>query len=163
MEKSLVKKRGLAAMFYLSPAAHVIALLGACFVALFFSLRHDTGKMRFLSQRVVQPLHHALARLTAQLPFSLAEWLYAAAIAGTLVYIFAELLFLVQRPQRLKRLYRLLVRLAEDGKAGLRRRNRDPVLPERVERQASRRAQRRIANRRGLRSRLGRSGNRRGR
>ena len=112
MEKSLVKKRGLAAMFFLCPAAHVIALLGACFTALFFSLRHDTGKMRFLSSRVVQPLHHALARLTAQLPFSLAEWLYAAVIVGTLVYIFVELLFLVRRPERLKRLYRLLVRLA---------------------------------------------------
>ena len=112
MEKSLVKKRGLAAIFSLCPAAHVIALLGAGFVALFFSLRHDAERMRFLSSRVVQPLHHALARLTAQFSFSLAEWLYAAAIAGTLVYIFAELLLLVQRPERLKRLYRLLVRLA---------------------------------------------------
>ena len=112
MEKSLVKKRGLTAMFFLCPAAHVIALLSACFTALFSAQRHDAKKMCFYSQRVVQPLHHALARLTAQLPFSLAEWLYAAAIAGTLVYILTELLFLVQRPERPKRLYRLLVRLA---------------------------------------------------
>lgn len=68
--------------------------------------------MRFISQRVVQPLHHALARLTAHLPFSLAEWLYAAAIAGTFVYILAELFLLICRPERLHRLYRLFMRLA---------------------------------------------------
>lgn len=111
MEKSLVKKRGSAAMFFLCPAAHVIALLGAGFVALFFALRHDTEKMRFFSLRVVQPLHHTLARLTAHLSFSLAEWLYAAAIAGALLYIVAELVLLVRRPEWLKRLYRLLMRL----------------------------------------------------
>ncbi|MBR1566365.1 MAG: DUF3810 family protein, partial [Oscillospiraceae bacterium] len=112
MEKSLVKKRGLAAMFFLCPAAHLIALLGACLIALFFAQRHDAEKMRFLSQHVVQPLHHVLARLTAHLPFSLAEWLYAAAIAGVLVYILSELLLLVHRPHRCNRIYRLLVRLA---------------------------------------------------
>lgn len=111
MKKSPVKRRSSAAIFFLCPAAHVIFLFGAGFVALFFALRHDAGKMRFLSQRVVQPLHHVLARLTAHLPFSLAEWLYAAVIAGVLVYIFSELLLLVRRPERLKRLYRLLVRL----------------------------------------------------
>lgn len=112
MEKSLVKKRGPAAIFALCPAAHVIALLGAGFLALFFALRHDAEKMRFLSLRVVQPLHHGLARLTARLPFSLAEWLYAAAIAGTLVYILSELLLLLRRPEKRRRLYRLLMRLA---------------------------------------------------
>ena len=111
MEKSLVKKRGLAAMFFLCPAAHVFVLLGTGFVTLFLALRHDKEKMRFFSLRVVQPLHHVLARLTAHLPFSLAEWLYAAAIAGVLVYILADLVLFVCRPDRLRRLYRLLVRL----------------------------------------------------
>ena len=115
MEKSLVKKRGPAAIFALCPAAHVIALLGACVVALFFALRHDTEKMRFLSRNLVQPLHRVLARLTARLPFSLAEWLYAAAIGGTLLYIAAELVLLVRRPARLRRLYRLFMRLAALG------------------------------------------------
>lgn len=99
-------------MFSLCPAAHVIALLGGAFTALFFALRHDAEKMRFISQRIVQPLHHVLARLTAQLPFSLAEWLYAAAMAGTLVYILFELILLVRRPEALQRMYRLLMRLA---------------------------------------------------
>ncbi len=112
MEKSLAKKRGPAAIFALCPAAHGIALLGAGFLALFFALRHDTGKMRVFSLRFVQPLHHALARLTARVPFSLGEWLYAAALGGTLVYIVIELVLLVRRPVRLRRLYRLFMRLA---------------------------------------------------
>lgn len=115
MEKSLVKKRGPAAIFALCPAAHVIALLGGGVVALFFALRHDTEKMRFLSLNLVQPLHRVLARLTARLPFSLAEWLYAAVIGGALLYIAAELVLLVRRPARLRRLYCLLIRLAALG------------------------------------------------
>ena len=115
MEKSLVKKRGPAAIFALCPAAHVIALLGGSVVALFFALRHDTEKMRFLSLNLVQPLHRVLARLTARLPFSLSEWLYAAVIGATLLYIAAELVLLVRRPARLRRLYRLFMRLAALG------------------------------------------------
>ena len=115
MEKSLVKKRGPAAIFALCPAAHVIALLGAGFLVLFFALRHDTERMRVLSLCLVQPLHRVLARLTAQLPFSLAEWLYAVVIGGTLLYIPTELVLLIRRPARLQRLYRLLIRLAALG------------------------------------------------
>lgn len=115
MEKTAVKKRGPAAIFALCPAAHVIALLGAGFLALFFSLRHDGARMQAFSLRVVQPLHHLLARLTAALPFSLGEWLYAAFLAGLLVYVVTELLCLIRRPERLKRMYRFLMRLAALG------------------------------------------------
>ena len=115
MEKSAVKKRGPAAMFALCPAAHAFALLGAGVLALFYALRHNRPLMQALSVRLVQPLHHALARLTARLPFSLAEWLYAAFLAGASAYILTELALLLLRGERLKRLYRLLVRLAALG------------------------------------------------
>lgn len=112
MENTAVKKRGLAAIFALCPAAHVIALLGGGLIALFFALRHNGALMQTLSERFVQPLHHALARLTAHLPFSLAEWLYAFAIGGTVVYIIYETAMLISRPKRLRRFYRLCMRLA---------------------------------------------------
>ena len=115
MEKSPVKKRGPAAIFALCPAAHFIALSGAGFLALFFALRHNTPVMRAVSLRFVQPLHHILAQLTARLPFSLAEWLYASVIGGTFVYTGVELVRLIRRPERRKRLYRLLVRLTALG------------------------------------------------
>ena len=112
MEKTAVKKRGLAAIFALCPAAHVTALLGGGLIALFFALRHKRALMQALSARFVQPLHHALARATAHLPFSLAEWLYAFAIGGTAVYIICEIAMLISRPERPVRLYRLCMRLA---------------------------------------------------
>lgn len=112
MEKSLVKKRGLAAIFVLCPAAHVITLFGAGFLVLFFTLRHDKTVMQAVSLHFVQPLHHILASLTSKLPFSLGEWLYAAAIGGTLVYIGFELVQLIRRTERGVRLYRLFMRLS---------------------------------------------------
>ena len=117
MEKSAVKKRGHAAMPALCPAAHGIALLGAGLILLFLALRHDTACMQALSAKLVQPLHHALARCTSHLPFSLAEWLYAAFLTGTLIYILTELALLILRGERTKRLYCLLVRLTALGLA----------------------------------------------
>jgi hypothetical protein len=111
MENTAVKKRGPAAIFALCPIAHLIALLGAGGIALFLTLRHDRALMQELSLRAVQPVHHALARLTAVLPFSLSEWLYALVIGGTLVYIIVDLVLLLRRPGRPARLYRLLMRL----------------------------------------------------
>ena len=111
METNTVKKRGPAAIFRLCPWAHAIVLLSGCFLALFLLLRQNTALIRRFSVSIVQPLHHALARLTAALPFSLAEWLYAAVIGGALVYITYELASLLRRPARLRRLYRLLMRL----------------------------------------------------
>ena len=115
MEKSAVKKRGPAAILALCPAAHGIALLGGGIVAAFFALRHDRALMQALSAGLEQPLHRSLARLTALFPFSLAEWLYAAFLAGGLLYILRECILLLARPKRLKRLYRLTVRLAALG------------------------------------------------
>ena len=115
MEKSAVKKRGPAAMPALCPAAFGIALMSAGLILAFLALRQNTALMQALSVKLVQPLHRALARLTSRLPFSLAEWLYAAFLAGTLVYILAELTLLLLRGGRLRRLCRLLVRLTALG------------------------------------------------
>ena len=111
MERSAVKKSGRAAISALCPPALILALPGAGLIGLFFALRHDRALMRLLSARFVQPLHRRLALLTSALPFSLAEWLYALAIVGTMVYIIFELLRL-RRPGRAARLWRMCVRLA---------------------------------------------------
>ncbi len=115
MKETAVKKRGFAAIFALCPAAHILALAGGAVVLLFLTLRTNKPLMSALSLHFVQPLHHALAGLTARLPFSLAEWLYALVIAGTTVYIICELVLLFRRPGRLRRLYRFFARLAALG------------------------------------------------
>ena len=115
MREAVVKKRGPAAIFSICPAAHIFVLTGGLVTALFFVLRRNKPLMCALSAGFVQPLHRSLAVLTARLPFSLAEWLYAFAILGTVVYITIELILLICRPERLKRLYRLCVRLSAVG------------------------------------------------
>ena len=115
MKNTAVKKSGLAAIFALCPAAHILALSGGVVVLFFHALRANKPLMSVLSMNLVQPLHHALAGLTARLPFSLAEWLYALVIGGAIVYIIFELILLFCCPERLKRLYRLFVRLAALG------------------------------------------------
>lgn len=104
-------KRGARALFALCPAAHVLALHSGAGIALFFALRKNAALMRRLSGSLLHPLHLRLAALTAPLPFSLGELLYALAIAGTFVYILAELALLFRKGRRAERLYRLLVRL----------------------------------------------------
>lgn len=117
MNNTAVKKRGPAAIFALCPWAHVLALLGALVVGAHLVLRRNTAVMRRLSTGFVQPAHRVLAVLTAKLPFSLAEFLYALVIGGTLVYVAAELVRLICRDGRGRRLYRLLMRLLALGLA----------------------------------------------
>ena len=111
MKNTALKKRGPAAIFALCPGAHALALLGALGVGAHLVLRKNAALMRRLSVHFVQPVHRTLAALTAKLPFSLAEFLYALVIGGTLVYVVTELVRLLCRDGRGKRLYRLMMRL----------------------------------------------------
>ncbi len=111
MNTSKSKKRGFAAIFSLSPAAHLFTLAGAVLTALFHLLKGKKALMQPLSAHVVRPLHRALALATAGIPFSLGEILYALFLGGILVYIIIEIALLVSRPARLRRAYRMFVRL----------------------------------------------------
>lgn len=111
MNNTAVKKRGPAAIFALCPLAHVLAFLGGLGIGAHLLTRRNTALTRRLSAGFVQPLHRRLALLTAKLPFSLAEWLYALVIGGTTVYIIYELVQFIRRGERGRRLYRLLMRL----------------------------------------------------
>ena len=111
MENRVENKRGLAAILTICPAAHLVAALSAALIGAFFAVRNNAALMRRLSTGLVRPLHHRLAQLTARLPFSLAEYLYALAIGGALVYIMFEIVQLIRRGERIRRLYRALMRL----------------------------------------------------
>ena len=117
MNNTTVKKRGPAAIFALCPWAHALALLGSLAIGAHLVLRRNTAVMRRLSAGFVQPVHRILAALTAKLPFSLAEFLYALVIGGTLIYVAAEIVRLIGRDGRGRRLYRLLIRLLALGLA----------------------------------------------
>jgi hypothetical protein len=115
MKNTTTKKRGLAAIFFLCPARHVLALLGALVIALHLATREDYALNRTLSERFVRPVHRFLSRITAILPFSLAEWLIALVVIGILVYITIEILRMIRRRAWRKGLYRILMSLLAAG------------------------------------------------
>ena len=115
METRTEEKRGLAAIYRLCPAAHVCAAVSALVIVLHLLLRHDYALMRRTSQNVIRPLHQALARLSSHAGFSVAELLIGLASAAVLAYIVTGIIRLIVRPERLKRLYRLIMGLAAAG------------------------------------------------
>ena len=117
METTTEKKRGLAAIFALCPRRHVLLLVSAALIALHLLLRGRHALMVRLSEGVVRPLHRALGRLNAHVPFSVAEALIALAVLFTLVYIISQIILLIRRGERLQRLYRTLVSFAAAGLA----------------------------------------------
>ena len=111
METTETKKRGLAAIFALCPKRHVLLLVSAGLIALHLLTRGKRTLMVFLSEKLVRPLHRALGRLNAYVPFSVAESLIALTVIAALVYIAVQIVLLVRRKGRAARLYRTLVTL----------------------------------------------------
>lgn len=61
--------------------------------------------MATLSESVVQPFHHALAELNSHIPFSVAELIWALGLIAASVYIIYQIVLLIIRKDRLKRVY----------------------------------------------------------
>ncbi len=115
METTVTKKRGLAAIWALCPKRHVLLLVSAGLIALHLLTRGDRALMVFLSEKLVRPLHRALGRFNASVPFSVAELLLALFAAAVLTYIVFQTIALIRKGERLKRLWRTLVTLLAAG------------------------------------------------
>ena len=115
METTVTKKRGLAAIWALCPKRHVLLLVSAGLIALHLLTRGDRALMVFLSEKLVRPLHRALGRFNAGVPFSVAELLLALFAAAVLTYIVFQIIALIRKGERLKRLWRTLVTLLTAG------------------------------------------------
>ena len=116
MEKLREEKRGLAAIFWLCPVRHVIALLCALVIGLHLVTRGSYAFNAAVSDNFVRPVHKLLSRVTAPVPFSVAELLIALAVVGILVYIPYSVVCVIRGQEWLKQLYRVFVTL---GMAGL--------------------------------------------
>ena len=111
METKTREKRGLAAIFALCPRRHALLLVSAGLIALHLLTRHDRALMALLSEKAVRPLHRALGRVNARVPFSVAEALIGLAVIAAAVYIIYQLAQLIRQRGRGRRLYRTLVTL----------------------------------------------------
>ena len=105
-------KSRIGAWFGLCPWAHVVALASLALIALHLLLRGDGALMNRISRGVIRPLHAYLARLTAQIPFSVAELLIVLATAAVLARVGLALARLVRGRADGRGVYRLFAQLA---------------------------------------------------
>lgn len=109
MENKTVEKRGLRRIYRLCPGRHILLLVSVILIFLHLITRGNKALMATLSESVVQPLHHALAVLNSHVPFSVAELIWAIGLIASTVYITSQIVLLIIRKDRLKRVYIIFV------------------------------------------------------
>ena len=111
MEKTAHKKN----LRRLAPVRLGITLLCLLAVALIYALRVDEGAMLWVYEHVTHPYHLFMSKLCSHFAFSAAELVYAAAILGLAAYLLWCVYRLIRFPEKLWRLYRLVLTLAMAG------------------------------------------------
>ena len=107
--KSFNKKNFLSKIYWICPRRHCLLLVSLILISAHLISRNNYTFNRNLSQKIIQPLHHFLAKLNSAFPFSVAELLIAAAVAGVSVYLIVSMIKLLVRPGKAVTLYRLLL------------------------------------------------------
>ena len=101
--------RPLAVWWRLAPVRHVLLLTGAALLAVYLLLRSDGAVMAAVSSGFVRPWHRFMSRLTAPLPFSLAEALIVLAVLAALAYLVRFIVRMLRRNGRGKQIYRFVL------------------------------------------------------
>ena len=89
----------------------ITLLLSAAVILLHLALRGNRQLMCVLSEKAVRPVHRFLSRVTAGVPFSVAEVLILSLGIFVLLYIGISLILLFRRGEKGRRLYRILITL----------------------------------------------------
>ena len=103
--------------FRICPFRHILIVLSILIIALHLLLRSGKPQMKWISQHVIRPLHRTLSVLTAGVPFSVAEFLIALLVIGAIIYLVWQIIAMVRRPERLKRLYKTVITYLTAGLA----------------------------------------------
>ena len=115
MEKETRKPNILLELIGSCKKREIVLLLSAAVILLHLALRGNKRLNCFLSEYAVRPIHRFLSRLTAQFPFSVAEVLILTLGIFLLLYFVISLVLLLQRKEKGKRLYRMLITLLMIG------------------------------------------------
>lgn len=92
--------------FRLCPVRHCLALAGGLVIAAYFALRGNTPLMAAVCRGFVRPWHRFFSRLTAAVPFSVAELLLTLAVLAALAYLVIFVVRLIRRGGRVRTVYR---------------------------------------------------------
>ena len=111
MDNTKTKKLNFKALYRLCPGVHWLALVSALLILLHLAIRGNHQLMVWLSENLVRPVHGLLAWLCSYAPFSVAELVICLAVIGTVVYIIYEIVRLIRRPEKLRRVYIIIATL----------------------------------------------------
>lgn len=111
MDNTKTKKLNFKALYRLCPGAHWLTLVSALLILMHLATRGDHRLMVWLSENLVRPVHGLLAWLCSYAPFSVAELVICLAVIGAVVYIMFEIARLIRRPEKLRRVYIIIVTL----------------------------------------------------
>lgn len=96
---------------------HILLLVSGAVILLHLLTRRSYAFNRWLSTFFVRPVHRALSRVTALVPFSVAEALIGLAAVGVVVYIIISVTRLIKRPDRGGQVYIIILTLASSALA----------------------------------------------
>lgn len=99
--------------FFLSPARHILTVVGALVIILYFLLRPNMAIMETICDNFTRPWHLWCSRILSALPFSMADVLIAAGVLAAITYITVMVVCMAKRKVSLRLgLYKLFVTVA---------------------------------------------------
>ena len=109
------KKGGISSFLKICPVRHILVILSALIILLHLLTRSGRLQMIWISNHVIRPIHKTLSVWTSHVPFSVAELLIALLVILAIVYLILQIVSLIRKPERLKRLYRTLISFVTAG------------------------------------------------
>ncbi len=109
------EKRGISSFLMICPVRHFLIVISALAILLHVLTRSDRLQMVWISAHVIRPIHRTLSVWTSNVPFSVAELLIALLVILALVYIVLQIVALIRKPDKLKRIYRTLISFLTAG------------------------------------------------
>lgn len=109
MNTNTTKKSHFRLLYGICPVRNTLTVAGVFIILLHLALRSDRALMARLSERFVHPIHRALARLCAFLPFSAAELIICTFFTVLLFYIIFKFIRLGRAESKPRELYKLFI------------------------------------------------------
>ncbi len=107
--------KGISSFFKICPVRHFLIALSVIVILLHLLIRSGRPQMVWFSDHAIRPIHRTLSVWTSRVPFSVAELLIALLVILALGYIAFQIIFLIRKPDKLKRLYKTIVSFITAG------------------------------------------------
>lgn len=109
------KRTSLSKWFRLCPGRHFLFLWGLVLTLGYHILKDNKRLMAAVCRDFTRPYHRLAGRISGILPVSAAELIYAALAVILLVHLVVEVCRIARRPEKMQRLYRLIMSFLSVG------------------------------------------------